>query len=78
MVAVYQHFLKNVTKIESAYNAGFENISIMDIAGIGSKYIPCKINVLESNDPRSYRQSSARLIGMDLNQKSQFLTQLLI
>ena len=62
MANVYMHFIKN-PKIESGcYNAGFENISILDIAKCVTKYIDAEIEVTESNDPRSYRQDSSKLL----------------
>jgi nucleoside-diphosphate-sugar epimerase len=45
------------------YNAGFENISIMDIAERVVEHAPAKITVTESNDPRSYRVNSDRLLA---------------
>ncbi|MCB1168422.1 MAG: NAD-dependent epimerase/dehydratase family protein, partial [Leptospiraceae bacterium] len=63
LVEVYLHFL-NRPEIESGcYNAGFENISILDIARKVSGKIPAEIVVTESNDPRSYRQSSDKLLA---------------
>lgn len=63
MVRVYQHFLQKSEILESgAYNAGFENISILDIAHMVQSIIPCEIKVEASNDPRSYRQSSRKLL----------------
>ena len=62
MVNVYRHFL-NLPKLESGcYNAGFENISILEIANMVSKKINSEIIITESNDPRSYRQDSSKLI----------------
>jgi nucleoside-diphosphate-sugar epimerase len=45
------------------YNAGFENISIMDIAERVVEHAPAKITVSESNDPRSYRVNSDKLLA---------------
>jgi len=45
------------------YNAGFENISIMDIARRVTRHAPAKITVSESNDPRSYRVNSDKLLA---------------
>ena len=60
---VYLHFLSNYKEIDSGfYNAGFENISILDIAKIIKSKINCEIEIKQSNDPRSYRQDSAKLI----------------
>jgi hypothetical protein len=41
----------------------FENISIMDIAKLVTKYIPSEIVVTASNDPRSYRINSDKLLA---------------
>jgi nucleoside-diphosphate-sugar epimerase len=46
------------------YNAGFENTRIIDIAKKINKIIPCKIKILSSNDPRSYRQDSTKILKM--------------
>ena len=45
------------------YNAGFENISILEIAQRVLEYAPAKITVTESNDPRSYRVNSDKLLA---------------
>ncbi|MCX5712975.1 MAG: SDR family NAD-dependent epimerase/dehydratase, partial [Candidatus Omnitrophica bacterium] len=42
--------------------AGFENISIMGIAERIAAQIPAKIVVSESNDPRSYRLCSNKIL----------------
>jgi len=63
MVGVYLHFLELGAKAPGIYNAGFENISILDIAKKVTEHIPAEIEITESNDPRSYRQNSDRLIG---------------
>tara|TARA_Y100000991_G_scaffold199596_1_gene171398 strand:- start:71 stop:1018 length:948 start_codon:yes stop_codon:yes gene_type:complete len=61
---VYEFFLGKENQIKSGFfNAGFENISILDIAKkVVSKLPHCKIKILESNDPRSYRQCSEKLL----------------
>ena len=61
MVRVYQHFLAKPELPSGCYNAGFENISIIDIAERVTARIPAEIVVSESNDPRSYRQNSDKL-----------------
>ena len=45
------------------YNAGFENISILDIAEMVTGHVPAEIVVTESNDPRSYRINSDKLLA---------------
>ena len=61
MARVYQHFLTNPGLPSGCYNAGFENISILDIAKLVQEQIPAEIIISESNDPRSYRQNSDKL-----------------
>ena len=61
MVRIYQHFLANPDLPSGSYNAGFENISILDIAEKVQEKITAEIVVSESNDPRSYRQNSDKL-----------------
>tara|TARA_Y100000758_G_scaffold98831_1_gene68436 strand:- start:227 stop:1174 length:948 start_codon:yes stop_codon:yes gene_type:complete len=64
MVRVYNHFIEKGQEIESGnYNAGFENISILQIAEMIASKLPAEIIVTESNDPRSYRQNSDKLIA---------------
>jgi nucleoside-diphosphate-sugar epimerase len=45
------------------YNAGFENLSIMEIAERVVEHAPARITVKESNDPRSYRVNSDKLLA---------------
>ena len=62
LVNVYIFFLNNI-KIESGlYNAGFENMSVLKIATEISKATNSEIHITKSNDPRSYRQCSDKLI----------------
>lgn len=63
MVRVYQHFLVNPDIPSGCYNAGFENMTILQIARLVQSKIPSEIKVTESNDPRSYRQNSDKLLG---------------
>jgi hypothetical protein len=47
-----------------------ENISILDIGKKIQKYIDCRIDVKKDiNDPRSYRQSSEKLIKTNFQQQ---------
>ena len=60
---VYLHLISNCKQIDSGfYNAGFENISILEIAKIIQSKINCEIEIKHSNDPRSYRQDSSKLL----------------
>ena len=63
IVNVYSHFLKNPKTESGCYNAGFENISIKEIAEMIQKATGANIELSESNDPRSYRQDSAKLLS---------------
>lgn len=63
MIRVYHHFLEHGMKIPGIYNAGFENITIRDIADRVNSIVPSEINVTPSNDPRSYRLSSKKLLS---------------
>lgn len=62
MVRVYHHFLAH-PELSGIYNAGFENISILEIAERVKRHIPAEIVVSPSNDPRSYRLSSRKLLA---------------
>lgn len=55
-------YLIDHPELIGVYNAGFENISIMQIAKLVTKYIPVEIAITESNDPRSYRINSDKLL----------------
>jgi nucleoside-diphosphate-sugar epimerase len=63
MVNVYRHFLDRPNLPAGCYNAGFENISIMEIAQQVAAKVPAEIVVSASNDPRSYRQNSDKLMA---------------
>ena len=63
MIGVYLHFLELGEKAIGIYNAGFENISILELANRIKKNITTKVCIQESNDPRSYRQNSDKLIS---------------
>src|SRR5476649_1909458 len=69
MLRVYDHFLANGAKMPGIYNAGFENISILEIAQRVTKVVPAEIIVTPSNDPRSYRLSSKKLLATGLAPK---------
>jgi nucleoside-diphosphate-sugar epimerase len=56
-------FLLDNPQHTGVFNAGFENISILDIAHMVSKKINTKIEVTPSNDPRSYRINSDKLLA---------------
>ena len=68
MIRVYEHILVNDID-QGIYNAGFENISILDLGNKIKNKVDCEIKIIESNDPRSYRQCSDKLIQTGFEQK---------
>ncbi len=67
LVAVYLHVLENPEAMTGIFNAGFENLSIMEIAKRVVSHVPADVVVTESNDPRSYRLSSQKLLSTGFN-----------
>ena len=61
MVAVYLHFLDRDIP-SGCYNAGFENLSLLAIADAVKSHVPAEVVVTASNDPRSYRLNSDKLV----------------
>ncbi|MCX7712453.1 MAG: SDR family oxidoreductase [Chthoniobacterales bacterium] len=70
MVRVYHFFLENGFSLPGIFNAGFENLTVLEIAKMVQKYIPAEIEILDSNDPRSYRLSSTKLLSAGFEPKS--------
>jgi len=56
-------FLLDNPQHTGVYNAGFENISILDIARMVTEHVPAEVIVTPSNDPRSYRVNSDKLLA---------------
>lgn len=56
-------------EIMGIYNAGFENISIREIAERVVRVIPAEIVITPSNDPRSYRVNSDKLLATGFRPK---------
>lgn len=69
MVRVYLHFLELGEKAPGIFNAGFENLSILDIARKVTGLVPAEIAVTDSNDPRSYRLNSDKLLATGFKQE---------
>lgn len=63
MVQVYRHFINNRDIPSGAYNAGFENLTILEIAKRIADEVGAEIHVEASNDPRSYRLDSSKLMA---------------
>lgn len=70
---VYRHFLEHPELPTGCYNAGFENMKIIEIAKLVQQSTGAEIEVTESNDPRSYRQDSSKLLATGF--KPQFSVQ---
>ena len=66
---VFIHFLGAAPDTAGVYNAGFENISILEIAERANEKVPAEIIVSESNDPRSYRLNSDKLLSTGFKPK---------
>ncbi len=62
-------FMLDHPEHQGIYNAGFENLSIMDIAQRVIEHAPAEITVTESNDPRSYRVNSDKLLATGFRPK---------
>ena len=69
LINVYKHFILNPNLPRGFYNAGFENLKIIDIAKKVSKIIPSKIIIKKNIDIRSYRQNSKKLLSSGFVQK---------
>ena len=66
-------FLLERPDLTGTFNAGFENLSIMEIAKLISKKTEAEIVVKESNDPRSYRIDSSKLLRTGFTPKKTVL-----
>lgn len=62
-------FLLDNPQVTGVYNAGFENISILDIAKMVKDKVPADVIVTPSNDPRSYRINSDKLLASGFTPK---------
>jgi nucleoside-diphosphate-sugar epimerase len=62
-------FLLDHPEITGIYNAGFENLSIRRIAEMACDKAKASITVLPSNDPRSYRVNSDKLLATGFRPK---------
>ena len=64
------HFLENKNIESGVYNAGFENLSILDIANRVKEKVKSEIKILPVNDIRSYRLNSDKLINTGFKKTS--------
>jgi Nucleoside-diphosphate-sugar epimerases len=56
-------YLLDRPDIVGIFNAGFENLSIRDLADRVTRVMPAEVVVTPSNDPRSYRINSDKLLA---------------
>jgi nucleoside-diphosphate-sugar epimerase len=61
-------------RLAGVYNAGFENITVRDIAELITRHVPANVRVLPSNDPRSYSVCSDRLLATGFRPKKDVST----
>ena len=72
---LYIFFLKINRKHAGIYNAGFENLSVIDIAKKVKKHIKSKIIVKKDfSDPRSYRLDSSKLLKTGFKPKKNIVS----
>ena len=69
LVNVYKHFVTKPELPSGFYNAGFENLKIIEIAKKVAEIIPAEIIIKDNNDPRSYRQNSEKLLSTGFKKK---------
>ena len=62
-------FLLERPDVVGVYNAGFENLSILEIARMATERANAGIKILPSNDPRSYRVNSDKLLATGFKPK---------
>jgi nucleoside-diphosphate-sugar epimerase len=55
--------------LAGVYNAAFENLTVLEIANLIAEQVPAEIHVQPSNDPRSYRLCSDRLVATGFKPK---------
>lgn len=67
MVDLYLYAIDR--RLAGVFNAGFENLSIRQIADAIAARVPAEIAVCPSNDPRSYRLCSDRLLATGFRPK---------
>jgi nucleoside-diphosphate-sugar epimerase len=62
-------FLLDHPQVTGVFNAGFENLSILEIAELVRARVPADVVVSPSNDPRSYRINSDKLLATGFRPK---------
>ena len=59
---IFGHFIKKPNLPSGFYNAGFENLSLLELSKMIQKKIPCDVKIKNLFDPRSYRLDSSKLL----------------
>ena len=72
LVDVYLFALEQ--RLAGLYNAGFENLTVGDIAALVCRSVPAEVKVLPSNDRRSYAICSDRLLSTGFRPKKDVAT----
>jgi nucleoside-diphosphate-sugar epimerase len=67
-------FLLENPQFVGIFNAGFENISILDIAKMIQEITKAEITIMPSTDPRSYRLNSSKLLNTGFRPKKNVRT----
>jgi nucleoside-diphosphate-sugar epimerase len=62
-------FLMEHPQHTGIFNAGFENLSILDIAKKITNHLPTEVKLTSSNDPRSYRINSDKILSLGFKPK---------
>ena len=68
---IYEYFINNPNIKHGVYNAGFENLSLLEIADKIKSILgnDIKISITKSNDIRSYRLNSDKLLSTGFKKK---------
>ena len=69
LAELYAFFVDSDENYNGIYNAGFENLKIIDIANMISENTGAEIIIEKSNDPRSYRLCSEKLLRIGFKPK---------
>ena len=72
LVDAYLHVQKN--KLTGIFNVGFENASIKEITQMVSSQVDATIETTPSNDPRSYRVNSDKILATGFKPKKSIKT----
>lgn len=62
MCGTYMFLLAN-PNVTGVFNASFENITVQEVAEAVVRHVPADVSVAPSNDPRSYRMCSDKLLA---------------